>query len=374
MSSVQKVLIVGGGIAGITLGLGLKKQGIHSEIVEVNSEWAIPGLGIALLGPTLRALKTVGLIDSCIQAGFGYSAIKNFNVAGALMGVVELPRLCGPDYPASLGMLRVALHKILLQAAEAAQLSIHLGRTVRVIRKMSDSVEVEFNAGATDRFDLIVGADGAYSNMRALLFGRDAVPGATGQTIWRATVERPKDVDSLWQFFGPRHKAGFNPLSESQMYIFLVQNAPTKRTPSDSLAKLMRDELADFDGPMAAARDSIVSDDRIICRPAEALILRPPWHQDRVVLIGDAAHTTPPHLASGAGIAIEDAIVLSDLLGSGMQVSDALMQFNNRRYERCRMVVENSIQLGEWEKDPKSPRTDYAKLMDESMRALAQPI
>jgi len=61
--------------------------------VEVNSEWAIPGLGIALLGPTLRALKTVGLIDSCIQAGFGYSAIKNFNAAGALMGVVELPRL-----------------------------------------------------------------------------------------------------------------------------------------------------------------------------------------------------------------------------------------------------------------------------------------
>jgi 2-polyprenyl-6-methoxyphenol hydroxylase-like FAD-dependent oxidoreductase len=136
----------------------------------------------------------------------------------------------------------------------------------------------------------------------------------------------------------------------------------------------MRDELADFDGPMAAARDSVVSDDQIICRPAEALIVRPPWHQDRVILIGDAAHTTPPHLASGAGIAIEDSIVLSELLGSGIRLTDALMQFNKQRYERCRMVVENSVQLGEWEKDPKSPRADYVKLMDESMRALAQPI
>ena len=90
--------------------------------------------------------------------------------------------------------------------------------------------------------------------------------------------------------------------------------------------------------------------------------------------IGDAAHTTPPQLASGAGIAIEDSIVLSELLGSGIRLSDALTQFNERRYERCRMVVENSVQLGEWEKDPKAARADYVKLMDESMRALAQPI
>ena len=374
MSSVQNVLIVGGGIAGITLGLGLRKRGIDAKIVEVNAQWAIPGLGIALLGPTLRALKTIGLIDACVQAGFGYSAIKNFNASGTLMGVVDLPPLCGRSYPASVGMLRVALHRILLEAAQAARLPIQLGRTVRAIRQRSDCAEVEFNTGAMERFDLVVGADGAYSKVRALLLGADLVPRATGQTIWRATVARPKDVDSLWQFFGLRHKAGFNPVSEPEMYVFLVQNAPTRRTTSESLAKSMRDELADFDGPMAAARDSIVNDDQVICRPAEALIMRPPWHRDRVVLIGDAAHTTPPHLASGAGIAIEDSIVLSEHLGSDVPLSDALAQFNDRRYERCRLVVENSIQLGEWEKDPKSPRADYVRLMDESMRTLAQPI
>jgi 2-polyprenyl-6-methoxyphenol hydroxylase-like FAD-dependent oxidoreductase len=370
---VQKVLIVGGGIAGITLGLGLKKQGIDAEILEVSPEWAIPGLGIPLLGPTLRALKSVGLIDPCVEMGFGYSAIKNFNTAGALTGVVELPRLCGPGYPASVGILRATFHKILLQAAEAADLPIRLGCTVHAIKQSSDFAEAEFNTGATARFDLVVGADGAHSKTRALLLGPGVLPRTTGQTVWRATVERPEEVDSLWQFFGPRHKAGFNPISKTQMYVFLVQNAQAKRAPAETLPKLMRDELVDFGGLMAVARETIVAADQVVCRPAEALIVRPQWHRNRVILIGDAAHTTPPHLASGAGIAIEDSIVLSELLGSG-SLSDALTQFNKRRHERCRMVVENSVQLGEWEKDPKTARADYVKLMDESMRALAQPI
>jgi 2-polyprenyl-6-methoxyphenol hydroxylase-like FAD-dependent oxidoreductase len=370
-SAVQKALVVGGGVAGITLALGLKKQGVETEIVEISSKWTIPGLGIALLAPTLRALKTVGLLDACMQAGFGYSAIRNFNADGTPIGDVELPRLCGPNYPAALGILRREFHNILLSAAEAVGLPIWLGVTVRAIRRMDAAAEVEFNTGAINRYDLVVGADGAHSKIRSLLFGPEVLPRMTGQTIWRATVERPRDVDSLWQFFGPRQKAGFNPVSHSQMYVYVVQNGSAQRT---NLAKFLRDELADFGGAMAVAREAIVSDDQVISRPAEALILKEPWHRDRVILIGDAAHTTPPHLASGAGIAIEDSIVLAELLGSGLGLTEALRQFNARRYERCRMVVENSLQLGEWEKDPKSPRAPYVTLMDESMRSLARPI
>jgi hypothetical protein len=113
--------------------------------------------------------------------------------------------------------------------------------------------------------------------------------------------------------------------------------------------------------PNQKARDTIVSDEQVLCRPAEALIVRPPWHQGRVA-------------GERAGIALEDSIVLAEQLGSGDPLSDVLTQFNERRYERCHMIVENSVQLGEWEKEPKSQRADYVKLMDESMRALAQPI
>ena len=77
--------------------------------------------------------------------------------------------------------------------------------------------------------------------------------------------------------------------------------------------------------------------------------MREPWYRGRVLLIGDAAHTATPQLAMGAGIAIEEAVVLGDVLGSDADVDGvdgALARFMRCRYERCRMVVENSLQLG----------------------------
>jgi 2-polyprenyl-6-methoxyphenol hydroxylase-like FAD-dependent oxidoreductase len=111
--------------------------------------------------------------------------------------------------------------------------------------------------------------------------------------------------------------------------------------------------------------------DRIDRRPLHAILVAPPWHRGRVLLIGDAAHSTTPHLAMGAGIAIEDAVVLAELLESHDGLDDALEAFMARRYERCRLVVENSLQLGEWEKHPDDPEADPAALSNASWGALA---
>jgi 2-polyprenyl-6-methoxyphenol hydroxylase-like FAD-dependent oxidoreductase len=93
-----------------------------------------------------------------------------------------------------------------------------------------------------------------------------------------------------------------------------------------------------------------------------------------VVLIGDAAHTTTPHLASGAGIAVEDSVVLAQELAATDELTAALATFMNRRYDRCRLIVDNSHTLGEWEKEPNTPGADPMALMNQSYRALAQPI
>jgi 2-polyprenyl-6-methoxyphenol hydroxylase-like FAD-dependent oxidoreductase len=105
-----------------------------------------------------------------------------------------------------------------------------------------------------------------------------------------------------------------------------------------------------------------------------AFLLPAPWYRGRVVVIGDAAHTTTPHLATGAGIAIEDAVVLAELMGSGIAVPDALDRFMARRFGRCRLVVETAIRLGEMEKDTTIPITAHHELMTQTFRKLAEPL
>lgn len=103
------------------------------------------------------------------------------------------------------------------------------------------------------------------------------------------------------------------------------------------------------------------------------LLLPRPWHRGRTVLIGDAVHATTPHLAAGAGLGIEDAIVLAEELAAADTMEAALDSFETRRWERCRMVVENSERLGELEATD-GGADDYTRLQAESFRVLAGPI
>ncbi len=98
-----------------------------------------------------------------------------------------------------------------------------------------------------------------------------------------------------------------------------------------------------------------------------------PWYKGRVVLIGDAVHATTPHLASGACIGIEDGLVLAESTASAPSLSASLQAFQDRRWERCRMVVENSLRLGEIEMSHGS-KDEHTQIMRESLMALAQPI
>ena len=125
--------------------------------------------------------------------------------------------------------------------------------------------------------------------------------------------------------------------------------------PEERWPELLAEQLRGFGGALGAVRDSLDASARINYRPLEKLLLPPPWHRGRVILIGDAAHATTPHLASGAGLAVEDALVLGECLDvRAWRSSDALQRFAARRYERCRMVVENSVRLGELEMQPRA--------------------
>jgi 2-polyprenyl-6-methoxyphenol hydroxylase-like FAD-dependent oxidoreductase len=137
---------------------------------------------------------------------------------------------------------------------------------------------------------------------------------------------------------------------------------------------LLSDMIAPFTAPvMQTVKASLNENSRIVYRPLESLLLPRPWSRGGVVLIGDAVHATTPHLASGACIGIEDAIVLAEEVDRAAKLEDGLQAFERRRWERCRMVVENSGRLGEIEITGGDPG-EAAKIMRESLMALAAPI
>jgi 2-polyprenyl-6-methoxyphenol hydroxylase-like FAD-dependent oxidoreductase len=315
------------------------------------------------------------VLEPCIAQGFGYSHFKTCDAAGNVTGTVELPRLLGPKYPATIGMMRYALHTVLADQLARLNVPVRLDVTVSKLEQDDNGVDIEFTDGARQRYGLVVGADGANSKIRDLAFGPQARPRYTGQVNWRATVSRPPEVEGRYSYFGPTNKSGFNPVSQNEMYIYIVQNVPERPRWDDAvLPEMMRGLLAEFGGALGRAREEVRRPEQIICRPIFSLLLPPPWHKGRVIVIGDAAHTTTPHLASGATIAVEDAIVLASLLEKDQPLPALLDEFMQRRYDRCRMVVQNSEQLGEWEKNPSAPNADTMGLVARSYQALAQPI
>ena len=175
----------------MVLATALKKAGKSPDLIELHPEWDVLGVGISIQGPALRALRSIGLIDRCVEASFGYSQVINCDQNGSVEGVVDLPRLNGPQYPSCVGMMRPSLHRILAQALTEAGVSVRFGLTVSSIRQLPDHVAVAFSDGTERAYDLVVGADGAHSKLRELLFGPRYTPEYTGQAVWRAMVPRP---------------------------------------------------------------------------------------------------------------------------------------------------------------------------------------
>jgi 2-polyprenyl-6-methoxyphenol hydroxylase-like FAD-dependent oxidoreductase len=164
-------------------------------------------------------------------------------------------------------------------------------------------------------------------------------------------------------------------MSKTQMYLFITEPRPTNdHIDPATFVEHVKALLADFPAPeLQKIRSELGAHSQVVYRPLEQLLLPRPWSRGRVVLIGDAVHATTPHLASGACIGIEDALVLAEEIGRNADMPAALAAFEERRWERCRMVVENSGRLGEIE-IAGGDKDEHARIMRESMTALAKPI
>jgi 2-polyprenyl-6-methoxyphenol hydroxylase-like FAD-dependent oxidoreductase len=372
----SQVLIVGGGFSGMSAAIQLRKAGAAVDLVEIDSGWRSYGAGISLGGATIRAFKTLGIVEQFLKHGSGTDGVSLCAPPGMEVAQLPTPRLAGPDLPGGGAIMRPALAKILAEATRAAQVTVRLGCSFTSIQQGADGVDVDFTDGQRQRYDLLVGADGLYSKVRETVFPDAPKPRYTGQCVWRMVLPRPPEIQRPTMWMGmPKVKVGVNPVSATHMYMFVTEDRPNNdRLEPASFPDILAALLARFPAPaVQAMKAQINSNSEIVYRPLEGLLLQRPWHRGRVVLIGDAVHATTPHLASGACIGIEDAIVLSEELAKNVAVEQALEAFQERRWERCRMVVENSLRLGELEVSG-GDKEEQARIMQASLMALGAPI
>lgn len=372
---VKKVLIIGGGIGGLSTAIALRRAGIDTDLVEIKTDWKVYHVGIIVQGNFIRAMAALGIADKAVAVGFPYFGVKFQTLHGHTVAEIPGIPMAGPNYPTDLGMGRPALHRILSEAALEAGTSVRLGTTFRGIQQNENNVVVTFTDGTSGEYDLVVGADGVHSQVRNLIFGDALQPKFTGQGVWRYNVQRPADLDYAFLCVGlDGGKCGFIPLSQDTGYVLLVQAEPgNPHHPEDKLADIFRARLAACTGVMAGLREQITDSSLVIYRPLEALLLSAPWYKGRVLLIGDAAHATTPHLGQGAAQAVEDGVVLGELLQRDEPLQSLLDEFMQRRFARCKFIVEGSLQLGEWEMNP-TPEADAPGLTKKMIGMMAQPI
>ncbi|WP_027800673.1 FAD-dependent oxidoreductase [Paraburkholderia dilworthii] len=377
MALVNKVLVIGGGIGGMCAAIMLRRQGIEVDLVEVNPQWAPDGAGITISGPSLRSLREIGVVDEVLRRGGSWTAVDICDANGQLSMTVPTASAIGAeDLPGGAGIMRTVLADILGNATQNAGANVRLGVSFEKIEQDENEVEVLFTDGSLGRYDLVIGADGVNSAVRKLVMPGFEGPKFTGQGSWRAVVPRLRENSTI--YMGKTTKAGMNPISATECYLFVLD----KREGMDFLAPeqwphMLAGLLEEFGGAIGEFRagliDGSLGNHRVLYRPLAGHMIPAPWHKGRIVLLGDAVHATTPHLASGAGIAVEGAIVLAEELQRRHSLEGALTAYAGRHYDRARLVVSASNRMGQLEQQGGS-REEHTRVMIEAQQALRLPL
>ncbi|WP_267381423.1 MULTISPECIES: FAD-dependent monooxygenase [unclassified Sphingomonas] len=344
-------LVIGGGIGGMAAALALSRAGQPVELIEADPEWNALGAGLTLNGGAMRALADLGVLEQVKAAGFGsVGPVRACDVQGHIVGEGPSEPIFGEGIPNMGGILRPRLHEVMREAITAARIPVRRGAAAQAFGDTDEGIWVTTSDGESRMFGWVVAADGLFSKTRGLLFPDAPKPSFTGQGCWRAVVPRPEEVTATWIYSGTGAKAGFNPISQEAMYVYLIETAEgNPRIPEDQWLELLRKRLSRFGGHFRQIVRDLNETSLINYRPLEVVLVPPPWHRGHVLLVGDAAHATTPHVGYGAGLAIEDAVVLGAMVAEADDVSGLFRAFTERRFQRCKTILEGSVAIGDLE-------------------------
>ncbi len=372
----KTILVVGGGIGGLSAAIALRRQGFEVDIIERDPDWSVYGVGITQQMNVIRAMNQIGVLDDYLSMASGFDSTTIFvGPEGIEKAKFETPKLAGPNYPSNAGIRRPHLQKVLGDKAVSLGANLRLGLTVAALNDDGTGVDVTFSDGSAARYGAVVGADGVSSQTREAIFPNAPKPRYTGQWVWRYNLPRPADLDGMKVFAGACN-AGLVPMTDELMYIFLVTEEPGGMIlQQQGSAKAMQTRASQAPPPQLVPWIARIQDDaEVVARPLQVVYLQDQdWHKGRVVLLGDAVHATTPHLAQGAGMAIEDAVVLAQEMACSDQPEIAFKSYRDRRLQRVDHITLNSIRIGEAQMGKGAP-INVETLNAQTIELMCQPL
>jgi salicylate hydroxylase len=359
---LKKVLIAGGGIGGLAAAVACARQGLPVHLWERAAQLSEVGAGIQLGPNVTRILQAWGLTDALNQvAAFPESLQARDARTGEVLGVLRLGARAQQRYGAPYVTLhRADLQGLLHDSAQAHGVDLTLGQTLHCWRNLANGLAVQSVAGDCTEADALIGADGVWSAVRQQWRG-DGPALFTGHVAYRALVAqadlplqlRSQEV-TVWM--GPRLHVVHYPVrgGDALNVVAIVQaERPSQSQEWDAAghAQALLQAMGAKSGAVGKdlmARIEAVSGWRQWALHDRAPMTSPlDMAEDRVALLGDAAHPMRPYLAQGAGMAIEDALVLSQCLAQGQWgVSERLKAYAERRWSRNAQVQARAIRNG----------------------------
>jgi 2-polyprenyl-6-methoxyphenol hydroxylase-like FAD-dependent oxidoreductase len=348
MGSQTKVVIAGGGIGGLTLGIALLKLGLDVQIYERVAELKEIGAAVSLFPNATSVLRELGLLDPLLE--------HSYIITGALIRTYDNQKLAFLPVKTDLGVPGISLlrpHLLNVLADAFPRERVHLNHAVKRFEQKSDRVIVHFESGERVEGDLLVGCDGVRSAVRKQQVN-DGPPIYAGYTSWRGQTRLAPGTlteGEAGETMGAGVRAGIWPVGHGLTSWWVGADEPenTIEEPEARKAKLLR-MCKGWHAPieeLIANSPDILKTDLWHRNPIRG------WSRGRVTLLGDAAHPMTPNMGQGACMAIEDALVLSRCLQRYPDVVTALKRYEDLRFDRTKMVVQDAWQqgvVGQWKR------------------------